>query len=238
MPKKIHDTAYEGWATQGWKTFGKYLRLRRCAAQLTVQQAADAVKVSKRQWIRYENGARVPCKRFERIADKLNIGSQRLYYLAGYKVPRKRNDAPALLRLMQVTLRTGDLTSALRQFFALYQTLRPEEDKFDREIDGALTDEFAKAVIYLDMLPTWLFEIVLDCMQHRLEKQRKDDGVYVRFRNSLLKDCLAQLRMESSSIIDTCPDIAVGGTIRMGVSAASLHRSFDLALGAIASRSY
>jgi transcriptional regulator with XRE-family HTH domain len=226
------------WFQQAWKTFGKYLRLRRCAAQLTVQQAADAVKVSKRQWIRYENGAKVPCKRFERIADKLNIGSQRLYYLAGYKVPRKRNDAPALLRLMQVTLRTGDLTSALRQFFALYQTLRPEEDKSDREIDGALTDEFAKAVIYLDMLPTWLFEIVLDCMQHRLEKQRKDDGVYVRFRNSLLKDCLAQLRIESSNIIDTCPDIAVGGTIRMGVSAASLHHSTDVAIGSTPWPSY
>lgn len=225
MPKKIQDTTYEVWFQQAWKTFGKYLRLRRCAAQLTVQQAADAVKVSKRQWIRYENGAKVPCKRFERIADKLNIGSQRLYYLAGYKVPRKRNDAPALLRLMQVTLRTGDLTSALRQFFALYQTLRPEEDKSDREIDGALTDEFAKAVIYLDMLPTWLFEIVLACMQQRLEKQRKDEGVYIRFRNSLLKDCLTRLRMQSASIIDTCPDIAVDGSLRMDFSATSPHLS-------------
>lgn len=236
MPKK-KPFPYDDWLLEGWKTFGKFLRVRRCAAQLTAKQAAAAVKVSKRQWIRYENGARVPCKRFERIAEKLNIGSQRLYYLAGYKVPRKRNDAPALLRLMQVTLRSGDLTSALRQFFALYEMLRPEEDKSDREIDGALTDEFAKAVIYLDMLPTWLFEIVLDCMQHRLEKQRKDDGVFVRFRNSLLKDCLAQLRIETPDIVDTCPDIAVDGTIRMGVSAASLHRSFDLALGAIASRS-
>ncbi|HXI25397.1 MAG TPA: helix-turn-helix transcriptional regulator [Pyrinomonadaceae bacterium] len=226
MPKKKQNP-YDEWLVQGWKTFGRWLRVRRCAAQLTVQQAADAVKVSKRQWIRYENGARVPYKRLERIAEKLNIERQRIYSLAGHEVPRKRNDAPALLRHMHVTLRSGDLTSALRQFFDLYQTLRPEKDKSDREIDGALTDEFAKAVTFLDMLPTWLFEIVLDSMQYRLEKQRKDDGVYVRFRNSLLKDCLAQLRMETPGIVDTCPDIAVGGTIRMGVSAASFHRSMS-----------
>jgi transcriptional regulator with XRE-family HTH domain len=230
MPKK-KPNPYDEWLVQGWKTFGRWLRVRRCAAQLTVQQAADAVKVSKRQWIRYENGARVPYKRLERIAEKLNIERQRIYSLAGHEVPRKRNDAPALLRHMHVTLRSGDLTSALRQFFDLYQTLRPEKDKSDREIDGALTDEFAKAVTFLDMLPTWLFEIVLDSMQHRLEKQRKDDGVYVRFRNSLLKDCLAQLRIETPGIVDTCPDIAVGGTIRMGVSARSFHLSGAAAIG-------
>jgi len=123
---------------------------------------------------------------------------------------------------MHVTLRTGDSTAALNQFFELYQTLRPEEENFEREIDSTLGPEFATAVTYLDMLPTWLFEVVLDCMQHRLEKQRKDDGIYVRFRNSLLKDCLATLRMQSSSIVDTCPDIAVGGTLRMGLSARDL----------------
>jgi len=224
MPK-TKPFPYDDWLLEGWKTFGKWLRVRRCAAQLTVQQAADAVKVSKRQWIRYENGARVPYKRLERIAEKLNIERQRIYYLAGYKVPRKRNDAPAILRRIQMTLRSGELTSALNQFFALYELLRPEGDKSDRQIDSTLADEFAKAVTFLDMLPTWLFEIVLDSMQHRLEKQRKDDGAYVRFRNSLLKDCLAQLRMETPGIVDTCPDIAVGGTIRMGVSAASFHRS-------------
>jgi hypothetical protein len=78
---------------------------------------------------------------------------------------------------MHVTLRTGDLTAALNQFFELYQTLRPEEENFEREIDSTLGPEFATAVTYLDMLPTWLFEVVLDCMQHRLEKQRKDDGI-------------------------------------------------------------
>jgi len=119
---------------------------------------------------------------------------------------------------MHVTLRTGDLAAALNQFFELYHTLRPEEEKFDREIDSTLAPEFAAAVSYLDMLPTWLFEIVLDCMQHRLEKQRKDDGMFVRFRNSLLKDCLAKLRMQSAGFIDTCPDIAVDGTLRMGLS--------------------
>src|SRR5436190_7463890 len=166
MPKK-KPFPYDDWLLEGWKTFGKWLRVRRCAAQLTVQQAAAAIKVSKRQWIRYENGARVPYKRLERIAKKLNIERQRIYYLAGYDVPRKRNDAQALLRHMHVTLRSGDLTSALGQFFVLYETLRPEEDKSDREIDSTLAQEFAKAVIFLDMLPTWLFEIVLGCMQHR-----------------------------------------------------------------------
>ena len=107
-------------------------------------------------------------------------------------------------------------------FSSFIKTLRPEEENFEREIDSTLGPEFATAVTYLDMLPTWLFEVVLDCMQHRLEKQREDDGIYVRFSNSLLKDCLATLRMQSSSIVDTCPDIAVGGTLRMGLSARDL----------------
>jgi transcriptional regulator with XRE-family HTH domain len=215
MPKKRLDPARDEWLLQGWRTFGKWLRERRVMAQLTIKQAAAAVKVSERQWMRYEQGERVPDDRLERIAQELNIERRRIYYLAGYQVPRKRNDAPTLLRRMHVTMRTGDLTSALRQFFELYQTLRPEEEKFDREIDSRLGEDFANAVIFLDMLPTWLFEVVLTCMQHRLEKQRKDDGVYVRFRNSLLKDCLTKLRMESASIVDTCPQITVDGALRM-----------------------
>ena len=106
-------------------------------------------------------------------------------------------------------------------FSSFIKTLRPEEENFEREIDITLGPEFATVVTYLDMLPTWLFEIVLACMQQRLEKQRKDEGVYIRFRNSLLKDCLTRLRMQSASIIDTCPDIAVDGSLRMDFSATS-----------------
>ncbi|PYS68853.1 MAG: hypothetical protein DMF69_18845 [Acidobacteria bacterium] len=63
---------------------------------------------------------------------------------------------------MHVTLRTGDSTAALNQFFELYQTLRPEEETFEREIDSTLGPEFATTVTHLDMLPTWLFEVVLE----------------------------------------------------------------------------
>ena len=73
---------------------------------------------------------------FDRIAETLNIEHRRIYYLAGYQVPRKRNDGPELLRRMHVTLRTGDSTAALNQFFELYQTLRPEEENVERKING------------------------------------------------------------------------------------------------------
>lgn len=211
MPRKRLDPAEDEWLIQGWKTFGRWLRERRIAKRFSLQQAADAVKVSKRQWIRYEQGAKVPDRRLDRIARKLNIERRRIYLMAGHQLPRKKNDAPQVLQRMHVSMRTGDLTAALEQFLQLYENLRPEEDASDREIDNTLAPNFAHAVIFLDALPTWLFKIVLECMQGRLEKQRKDSGTYVRFRNSLLKDCLAKLKLDSPSIIDAYPDVRVCG---------------------------
>src|SRR5437879_443118 len=117
MPRKRLDPGHDQWLLDGWKTFGKWLKERRIGRRFTLQQAADAVKVSKRQWIRYEQGARVPDKRLDRIASKLNIERRRIYYMAGFQVPRKRNDTPALLRRMHVIMQTGDLYSALQLFF-------------------------------------------------------------------------------------------------------------------------
>ncbi len=211
MPRKRLDPAEDQWLLEGWKTFGKWLRERRIARRFSLKQAANAVKVSKRQWIRYEQGAKVPDRRLDRIARKLNIERRRIYYMAGHQVPQKRNDAPALLRRMHVTMRTGDLTLALEQFFLLYQGLRPEEEASECEIDGTLPPNFARAVIFLDTLPTWLFEMVLLCMQRRLEKQRKD-GTYVRFRNLMLNHCLAELKRQSPPIIDTCPEVVFVGS--------------------------
>lgn len=55
--------------------------------------------------------------RLDRIAGKIKIEHRRIYYLAGYQIPLKCNDAPALLRRMHVTLGTGDLAAALQTVF-------------------------------------------------------------------------------------------------------------------------
>jgi transcriptional regulator with XRE-family HTH domain len=168
VPRKRLDPSYDKWLTEGWKTFGKWLKERRIGRRFTLQQAADAVGVSKRQWIRYEQGAKVPDKRLDRIALKLDIERRRIYSMAGFQVPRKKNDAPALLRRMHVMMTTGDLYSALQLFFVIYQKMKTRTPD-DLEMDATTAVCFAEAIVCLESLPNWLFQIILKCMEQRVE---------------------------------------------------------------------
>ncbi|MGZ5434549.1 MAG: helix-turn-helix domain-containing protein [Pyrinomonadaceae bacterium] len=193
MPKRRLDPCYHQWLLEGWKTFGKWLKERRIGRRFTLQQAADAVKVSKRQWIRYEQGARVPDKHLDRIASKLHIERRRIYYMAGFQVPRKRHDAPALLRRMHVTMQTGDLQTALEQFLLLYQSMRPiPPGGDDSDLDATTPVHFAQAIVCLDALPKWLFQMILKSMQ-KWEKEFQESGRNISFRHIVWNSSLDEL---------------------------------------------
>ena len=192
MSRKRLDPAYHQWLLEGWKTFGKWLKERRIGRRLTLQQAADAVGVSKRQWIRYEGGAKVPDKRLDRIALKLDIERRRIYYLAGFQVPKKRNDTPALLRRMHVMMQTGDLYSALQTFFVVYETMERTTPDEDLEMDATTPACFAQAIVSLESIPQWLFQIILKCMKERLEALG-ESGSDLSFRRILWNQSLDEL---------------------------------------------
>src|SRR5437762_6590925 len=81
-----------------WTYFGPWLRWRRLMAGLTQDEIATLVGVSRRQWIRYEQGSKMLRKRIKRIAAALNVPEQNMLDRAGYKVSRRRNDVQGHLR--------------------------------------------------------------------------------------------------------------------------------------------
>jgi transcriptional regulator with XRE-family HTH domain len=192
MPRRRLEPSYDKWLTEGWVTFGKWLRERRIGRRFSLQQAADAVGVTRRQWIRYEKGAKVPDKRLDRIALKLHIERRRIYYMAGFQVPKKNNDVPALLRRMHVMMQTGDLYSALQLFLKIYLGMRIKLHDDELEMDATTPACFAGAIISLEALPQWLFQTVLQCMQEK--KEQSEGGTNdLSFRRIIYNQCLDEL---------------------------------------------
>jgi transcriptional regulator with XRE-family HTH domain len=213
MPRSSLSTGEKACWIEGWKPFGRWLRERRIAKRLTLQQAAEAVGVSRRQWIRYEQGARVQYKRLDSIADALDISIGRLRYLAGYKAFPKRHDAKKRLRRIHDMLVAGEFDCALEQFLLVYQSIKPD-DESDLYIDGLTPPNFANAVISLDGLPRWLFARIITWGQKRVEREKTEPGTKVRFRNLVVNECLVELRRNTPPIIDSFPQINVLGSAR------------------------
>lgn len=214
MPRRKTTRAEKILLTEGWKTFGLWLRSQREVKGFTQQQAARAAKMSRRQWMRYEHGSKVLSKRFPIIAKTLNIPLSRVLYLAGYKTPPRLNDAKVLLRRMHDMMLAGDLDFALEQFFLIYERIRPTQAASNSDIDGVTAPNFANAVIFLDALPLWLFDTILRCMQKRLKRERNQSGIKVRFRNLVLKECLEELQWKTPPILDRFPEVTFVGSGR------------------------
>jgi transcriptional regulator with XRE-family HTH domain len=190
-------------------SFGLWLQDRRTFRRFSLQKAADAVGVHKLTWLRWEQGrSKVPYSQLQPIAKALKASRRRTFYVAGYDVPRAKNDSKHVLDHIHELLLMGDLQLALEELLGLYWRMRPSQEPY---LDALVPPNFASAIIFLDALPVWLFEVVLKCMQHRLERQKKE-GVYIRFRNSLLNECLAKLKAQTPPIMDTCPEVTTVGS--------------------------
>lgn len=198
--------------SERWKTFGLWLRERRLAREFTQREAANAVQASRQQWIRYEYGHRVPRERLGKIAEALNIAPTRIFYLAGYRPPPKLNDATVLLRRAHDMMLAGDFVSALEQFLLIYGRIRGTKAGSDVNMDGVTPTNFANAVIFLDALPSWLFERIVTWGQKRLEREKNQKGIKVRFRNLVLNECMDELRWQTPRLIDTCPEVYFVGS--------------------------
>jgi transcriptional regulator with XRE-family HTH domain len=209
MPRKKSTKIGKMALLEGWKTFGLWLRSQRMAKHFTQRRAAKAVGVSRQQWLRYEYGDKVPYKRLHAISEALDIRPSRIFYLAGYKVPPRLNDANVMLRRMHDRMRAGDIVSALEQFFLIYEGIGPTQVEF--YTDGITPPNFARAVTFLEALPLWLFERIVTWGQQRLNRERSPSGVKVRFRNLILKECIEELYGTTPSVIDTYPEVSFVG---------------------------
>lgn len=186
--------------TDNWKTFGRFLRSQRIVKGFTQEQAAQAAKVSTRQWIRYEQGSRVLSKRYPLIAKGLNIPLARMLFLAGYKVAPKRNDVSVRLRRVHDMLRIGRLDLALKYFLLLYYQIGPFDAGPGYHPHRLTAPNFATAVISLESLPKWLFEVIAKCMQEILSERQDEKWPSYNLRRVVLKECLDEIQKRTSAL--------------------------------------
>ena len=200
MPRKELTADERKVLAENWKTFGRYLRAQRIMRGFTQERAALAVKVSTRQWVRYEQGSRVLFKRFPLIAKALNVSVARIAYLAGYKTAPKRNDANSQLKRIHDLLRIGRLDLALENFLLLYYHIGRLDPELNSYLDSIAPANFATAVISLDRLPKWLFEVIAQCMQKMFSERQDPKWWTYNLRRVVFKECTDEMQNKLSTL--------------------------------------
>jgi transcriptional regulator with XRE-family HTH domain len=200
MPRKEITKDERALLAENWKTFGRFLRAQRIVRGFTQERAALAVKVSTRQWIRYEQGSRVLFKRFPLIAKALNVSVARIAYLAGYKTAPKRNDANSQLKRIHDLLRIGRLDLALENFLLLYYHIGRLDPELNSYLDSIAPGNFATAVISLDRLPKWLFEVIAQCMQKMFSERQDPKWWTYNLRRVVFKECTDEMQNKLSTL--------------------------------------
>lgn len=192
MPRRKTNRIEKMLLTDSWQTFGLWLRSRRIAKRFSQEQAAQAAGVSRRQWIRYEHGSKILLKNLPAIADALDVPLRRILYLAGHKTSPRRNDANHRLRRIHHMLHVGNLDDALEELLLLHDRIWRTEGTLSSDLDGLTALNFARALILLDGLPEWLFEVILTCMQKRFSPRRKPTGMNAELR-VLVLECIDEI---------------------------------------------
>ena len=200
MPRKEITKDERALLAENWKTFGRFLRAQRIVRGFTQERAALAAKVSTRQWIRYEQGSRVLFKRFPLIAKALNVSVARIAYLAGYKTAPKRNDANSQLKRIHDLLRIGRLDLALENFLLLYYHIGRLDPELNSYLDSIAPGNFATAVISLDRLPKWLFELIAQCMQKMFSERQDPKWWTYNLRRVVFKECTDEMQNKLSTL--------------------------------------
>ena len=193
MPRRKMASDEKMLLLQGWVTFGLWLRQQRIVKGFTQKEAARAVRISTRQWMRYEQGSRVISKRHPSIAKALNIPLARILYLTGHEIAPRRNDANVRLRRIHDMLRAGSLDSALIEFLNLYDKIRPADSEIFSNWDGRTAPDFAATVMLLDKLPKWLFEVVTKCMQKRFSERQDQRRSDRDLRSLIVTECMEEV---------------------------------------------
>ena len=195
-----------------WTYFGPWLRSRRLIAGLTQDEAAQAAGVSRRQWIRYEQGSKMLRKKIKRAAAVLNVPEQRMLDRAGYKVSRRRNDVNGHLGRIKDHLYAGKDEVAIVDLIKLRD--RMLGPKGYRPIGvGTEGFEFAKLVVSIDQLSAEFFNLLLDVMQESQEKKLNEEIMHPRDRNRFRDRCIEALQSNRFRIHTFLTDPSIYYTI-------------------------
>jgi transcriptional regulator with XRE-family HTH domain len=146
-----------GLSRDRWETFGKRLETFRGAnTSLTQEQIADAVGVSRRQWIRYTKGAPVPLKRISKIAKVLGMSVGRALLHAGYEPKERGVDVDAFLRLIRDYVFEGAVKESLFSLYSFYYDVNKEKKRYKPMNAPMMANDFTAAAVAIDRMPGWL----------------------------------------------------------------------------------
>ncbi len=177
-----------------WIYFGPWLRLRRLIAGLTQDEAATAAGLSRRQWIRYEQGAKMLRKRIKRVAFALNVPEQTMLNRAGYKISRRRNDVRGHLGKIGDHLYAGKDEVAIVDLIKLRDRMLGHRKGYRPLGVGTEGVEFAKLVVSIDHLSAEFFNLLLNVMQESKEDRLQEAIMHPRDRNRFRDRCIEALQ--------------------------------------------
>ena len=180
--KVQHDLLYERWTI-----FGEWITHQRLIVGFTQQQAATAVGVSRRQWIRYELGAKVPVKRMKAMAPVLHVTEERMLDRAGYKVSYKRHAAREHVGRILDSVCAGKLDIAIRQLSLLNDRIRGIKAARGPRAGGLTATDYCNALVVLNDLPQPWVENLQQVMQERIKDKTNQHEFYLHGQRLIRK---------------------------------------------------
>jgi transcriptional regulator with XRE-family HTH domain len=174
MPRREKTELHDNLLYGRWNMYGEWITLQRLIVGLTQQQAADAVGVSRQQWIRYELGAKVPLKRMKAMAKILHVTEERMWDRAGYRVSYNKLAPKDRLERILDLLTAGKLELAIIQLLELNDRITGTSG-YGPRFGGTVATDYANAVKLLARLPGPWVESLQTVMQERIND--KDDKI-------------------------------------------------------------
>lgn len=194
MPRRERTELDHDFVYGRWKIFGNWLTLQRHHRGFTQEQAAKAVGISTHQWLRYELGAKVLRKRMPAMATALNVSLEKMLDRAGYKTSPKRNAAKDRVGRIYDLLCAGKVDLAILELLRLNDRIAGSRTAVGPKGGGVAATNFARAVVLLDGLPSWLLEVTLRAMQERVNDNKDESETHPRVKNLIRTKCIEELR--------------------------------------------
>jgi hypothetical protein len=155
---------------------------------------AKAVGISTHQWLRYELGAKVLRKRMPAMATALNVPLEKMLDRAGYKTSPKRNAAKDRLGRIYDLLCAGKVDLAILELLRLNDRIAGSRTAVGPKGGGVAATNFARGVVLLDGLPSWLLEVTLRAMQERVNDNKDESETQPRAKKLIRTKCIEELR--------------------------------------------
>jgi transcriptional regulator with XRE-family HTH domain len=199
MPRLETTSLDQDFLYDRWRIFGAWLRSRRRMTGKTQAEAAEAAGISRRQWIRYEQGAKMLRKRVERVARIINVPLETMLERAGYKASRRMNDVKGRLDKISDMLFAGTTYMAIVELLRLNDRIILNRNGVGQIRGGPEAVEFCRVIRSVNALPARLYELLWKVMEEMSKDKKKEPRMDPRERNRLERKCIEALRGKSLS---------------------------------------